>query len=155
MRSPRRLARELGPAGFIVFQLMVGGSVLAPLVHPIFAVVVAADLISGRLWSHDDSVFGTVLCWINLTTLLSGYLGSVLLGYFGLARRGLRRTAWALLLMPFYWGLLSLAAWRALIQLISNPYHWEKTEHGLARTSRQRAFADADAAVVRAVRSRV
>src|SRR4051794_9968425 len=32
--------------------------------------------------------------------------------------------------------LLSLAAWRALYQLARDPYRWEKTEHGLAKTSR-------------------
>jgi hypothetical protein len=31
--------------------------------------------------------------------------------------------------------LLSFAAWRALIQLIYAPQRWEKTEHGLAKTS--------------------
>jgi hypothetical protein len=41
-----------------------------------------------------------------------------------------------LLLMPLHWLLLSLAAWRALYQLIRDPYRWEKTEHGLAKTSR-------------------
>jgi hypothetical protein len=35
--------------------------------------------------------------------------------------------------------LLSLAAWRAHIQLICDPQRWEKTEHGLARTSRHQA----------------
>ncbi len=40
------------------------------------------------------------------------------------------------MLMPIYWLLLSLAAWRALFQLLLDPYRWEKTEHGLARTSR-------------------
>jgi len=32
---------------------------------------------------------------------------------------------------------LSLAAWRALVQLIRDPYRWEKTEHGLAKSSRR------------------
>jgi hypothetical protein len=32
--------------------------------------------------------------------------------------------------------LLSFAAWRALFQLLYAPQRWEKTEHGLARTSR-------------------
>jgi hypothetical protein len=32
--------------------------------------------------------------------------------------------------------LLSLAAWRALFQLVHDPQRWEKTEHGLAKTSR-------------------
>ena len=38
--------------------------------------------------------------------------------------------------MPLHWLLLSVAAWRALYQLLFNPFHWEKTAHGLARTSR-------------------
>ncbi|MGZ9073525.1 MAG: hypothetical protein ACXW3G_11585, partial [Rhodoplanes sp.] len=37
MRAPIRLLRELGPAGFITLQLVVGGTVLAALVHPLFS----------------------------------------------------------------------------------------------------------------------
>ena len=36
MREPVKLARELGFAGFVTFQLVVGGTVLAALVNPIF-----------------------------------------------------------------------------------------------------------------------
>jgi hypothetical protein len=58
------------------------------------------------------------------------------IGWDGLRQRGLQSSAWVLLLTPVYWLLLSLAAWRALFQLLRDPYRWEKTEHGLARTSR-------------------
>jgi hypothetical protein len=61
------------------------------------------------------------------------YIG---IAVIGLRRRRLLSCAWVLLLMPLYWLMLSLAAWRAVIQLIRDPYRWEKTEHGLARTSR-------------------
>jgi hypothetical protein len=54
-------------------------------------------------------------------------------------RRGLLSIAWVLLLTPLHWLLLSLAAWRAFYQLIVAPYAWEKTEHGLARSSRLNA----------------
>jgi hypothetical protein len=54
----------------------------------------------------------------------------------GLARRGLLGEAWILALTPLYWICLSIAAWRALYQLLTEPYRWEKTEHGLARSSR-------------------
>ncbi len=54
----------------------------------------------------------------------------------GLKRRRLLAHAWVLVLTPLYWFLLSLAAWRALFQLLYDPQRWEKTEHGLARTSR-------------------
>jgi hypothetical protein len=41
--------------------------------------------------------------------------------------------------MPVHWLLLSLASWRAVYQLIVAPYAWEKTEHGLAKSSRRAA----------------
>jgi hypothetical protein len=44
-------------------------------------------------------------------------------------------------LTPVHWLLLSLAAWRALYQLVVAPYAWEKTEHGLAKSSRLAANA--------------
>jgi len=66
-------------------------------------------------------------------------LTSAFLGWLGLMRRGLLSTAWVLLLTPLHWLLLSLAAWRAFYQLIAAPYAWEKTEHGLAKSSRLNA----------------
>ena len=68
--------------------------------------------------------------------LMFGYTASARLGVIGLSRRRLLGCAWALLLTPIYWLLLSLAAWRALFQLMRDLYRWEKTEHGLARTWR-------------------
>jgi hypothetical protein len=73
------------------------------------------------------------------------YLTSAFLGWLGLARRGLLSAAWVLLLTPLHWLLLtplhwlllSLAAWRAVYQLAVAPYAWEKTEHGLAKSSRR------------------
>ena len=61
---------------------------------------------------------------------------SAILACVGLARRGLLRSAWVLVLTPLHWLLLSLAAWRALIQLVVAPYRWEKTEHGPPQSSR-------------------
>ena len=71
------------------------------------------------------------------TTVVTGYLASGFLCTIGLIRRRLTAHAWVLAFMPLHWLLLSLAAWRALYQLIFDPYRWEKTEHGLARTSRR------------------
>ena len=72
-------------------------------------------------------------------TVVIGYLTSAFLGWHGLLRRGLLSSAWILLLTPVHWLLLSLAAWRALYQLAAAPYAWEKTEHGLAKSSRRAA----------------
>jgi glycosyltransferase XagB len=128
MRQPLRLKRELGSPGFLTLQLIVGGNVLAALVHPLFS----AALVYAAM--HDASLSLTA---IYRSSFLSGYIASAVLGWLGLARRGLLTKAWALLLTPLHWLLLSLAAWRALYQLIVCPYAWEKTTHGLAKSSRR------------------
>jgi len=108
--------------------------VLAALVHPLFMAGLAY------------TVFALPMPWANAVmadavpiftmSLLSGYASTILLDIIGLRRRGLLAHAWVLALTPLHWLLLSLAAWRALFQLIYDPQRWEKTEHGLARHSR-------------------
>jgi cellulose synthase/poly-beta-1,6-N-acetylglucosamine synthase-like glycosyltransferase len=142
MRAPARLWRELGPGGFVVFQLVIGGAVLAALVHGIFAGVLAGQLASGLLFADKASAFEQIFAGLYFVTLTTGYLLSALLGLIGLSRRRLLRSAPYLLLIPIYWLLLSFAAWRAVFQLVRAPYRWEKTEHGLARTSRRGTMTD-------------
>lgn len=50
------------------------------------------------------------------------------------------------LLLPYHL-LMSAAAWAALYDLVLRPFHWHKTEHGLARSSRRSALALAERAV--------
>ena len=133
MRSPPRLWRELRPGGFAVFQLLVGGTVLAALVHALFVAQLLYECLA-RMLVGDLASFNAMNFHISI--LAVGYLASATLGVIGLARRRLLGCAWSLLLIPIYWLLLSIAAWRALIQLAHDPYRWEKTAHGLARTSR-------------------
>ena len=75
------------------------------------------------------------IAWINLGV---GYVVSILVGVLSVWRR--RRPGLALfaLLMPVYWLLISVAAYRAVYQLVRNPYLWEKTEHGAGRPRRKR-----------------
>lgn len=136
MREPHRLLRELGWPGFCCFQLMVGGNTLAVLVHPLFLLGLTTVALTGvPLWT-SDTFTGVVLPSIYASTASLGYLVSAGLGLLGLSRRGLMANAWVLLLTPVHWLLLSIAAWRALHQLVVAPYAWEKTTHGLARHSR-------------------
>jgi hypothetical protein len=57
--------------------------------------------------------------------------------------RGLKRIAPALIWLPVYWLLMSVAIYRAFFQLLMRPHHWEKTTHlGLSagfRPQRRRA----------------
>ncbi len=139
MREPRRLLGDLGFTGFVSFQLIVGGNALAALVHPLFLGSLIYSVASGAPMWRGGSLAVTVLAALYGTSVVIGYLTSAFLGWLGLMRRGLLSTAWVLLLTPLHWLLLSLAAWRAFYQLIVAPYAWEKTEHGLAKSSRLNA----------------
>jgi hypothetical protein len=134
MRRPRRLLRDLGPAGVFAFQLLLAGNVLAALVHPVFTVALCYALLMNGPLGVLGAMGGAAPLYV--ATLLCGYASAIVLNASGLGRRGLLRHAWVLALTPAYWFLLSFAAWRALFQLWRDPQRWEKTEHGRARTSR-------------------
>ena len=139
MRDPARLVRELTLPGALAFQLFLACNVLAALVHPVFM----AGLGYALLASSPLQLIGTMnAAPVFVATLLGGYASAIAIDLIGLRRRGLLAHAWALLLTPLYWLLLSLAAWRALYQLVCDPQRWEKTEHGLAKTSRLSAASD-------------
>jgi glycosyltransferase XagB len=134
MRHPVRLCRELGLPGTLVFQILLAANVLAALIHPLFMAGLGYTVMAlpmpwaSAVLEHAAPIFAT--------SLFAGYASSIVLDLIGLRRRGLLMQAWVLLLTPLHWLLLSVAAWRAVFQLMSDPQRWEKTEHGLTRTLR-------------------
>ncbi len=69
------------------------------------------------------------LFFFDLATVSLGYLAMARLAWVTLPvrRLGLVRTGlWGL---PLYWLFISVAAWRALWQLFTDPHAWEKTQH--------------------------
>jgi cellulose synthase/poly-beta-1,6-N-acetylglucosamine synthase-like glycosyltransferase len=134
MRRPLRLVRELRLHGAIVFQLFLACNVLAALIHPFFMAFLCYSLVMQpplRALGAMGEAAG-----VFVATLFAGYISTMALELIGLRRRRLLAHAWVLVLMPFYWFLLSLAAWRAVLQLVYDPQGWEKTQHGLAKHSR-------------------
>lgn len=134
MRAPVKLWRELGTRGFLTLNIAIGGNVLTALVHPLFVGAMIYTLVTQGLDAETWLTSGP-FAWLHALAIGSGYAAAMLIGWIGLSRRNLRRSAWVLAMIPVYWLLLSVAAWRALHQLVTHPYRWEKTQHGLARSS--------------------
>ena len=132
MRDPRALWRELGPRGFLAFQIMIAGTVFSALVHPWFYALVAFDLATQGMLALPQSPLGWPFWLIACFDLSVGYLASMALGLLALRRRGYMRLLPQIPLMPIYWLLISAAAYRALWQFATARFEWEKTEHGLA-----------------------
>ncbi len=141
MRQPLRLTADLGLRGVLGIHVLMGALVLSALVHPLFYVLLAYHAWTSQMLAWSDTPAGQtlwVIAWINLT---AGYLVSIAVGAVSVCHRGRPRLALSALMMPFTWLLVSAAAYRALYQLATDPYRWDKTEHGVApRAKRRRRY---------------
>lgn len=138
-RQPWKLNAELGARGALGFHAVMGGLVLSALVHPLFYVLLAYHAWSGELFAPAASVAGTAFWTVAAINLAAGYAMSIFVGALSAWRRGQPGLALSALLMPVCWLLVSAAAYRAIYQLATDPYLWEKTEHGLRPKSRRRS----------------
>jgi cellulose synthase/poly-beta-1,6-N-acetylglucosamine synthase-like glycosyltransferase len=141
MRNPFRLWREIGPRGFWGFQVMVLATPMLPLLNPIYWVMIL-------LWYgwHADWIPqffpGPIYYMAAAEFMLGNFLfvfsnvAGVYWVIYELEKRQQYVFSYSLvkfaLLTPVYWVLMSLAAVKAAWQLITKPFYWEKTTHGLA-----------------------
>jgi cellulose synthase/poly-beta-1,6-N-acetylglucosamine synthase-like glycosyltransferase len=130
-RRPLHLIRTTGVLGFIGFVFFIGGTALSGLLNPIFWALYVFWLIA--LWHSFDPMFPQLLLFLSLLNLLAGNGAFIYLSMLAPIHRG-----W-LNLIPYgltvigYWVLMSIAAYRALWQLLRNPFYWEKTQHGQSK----------------------
>jgi cellulose synthase/poly-beta-1,6-N-acetylglucosamine synthase-like glycosyltransferase len=129
MRNPWRLLRELGTAGFLHFQIVVGGSVFATLLNPLFWFLAALWFLF-RIEALTSLFPGPVFA-LGVTCLFAGNFAFVYLGAIGCYRRRYWDLVKVTLLAPGYWIMMSYSGWRAFFQFFADPFKWEKTQHGL------------------------
>lgn len=123
MRDPVRTAREMGLAAFASMQLVLAGGLIAAFAHgPLAFIVLTAMLSPYDLLSAADFVLA-----------LSGYCVAIFAALTASALSNNLSHARAAFTMPLYWPLSTLAAVRALWELIFRPHHWSKTTHGVSQ----------------------
>lgn len=131
MRRPVAFTRQVGPMGVLGFVMFVGGTLLSGLLNPVFWAVFLAWAVTKA--AGFDIFFPPALLYLSLFNLLAGNGLLIFLMMLAPFRRNwLELTPWAPTVVA-YWVLLSIAAWKGLFQLITRPFYWEKTEHGLSR----------------------
>ena len=131
MRKPIELYRSLGHIGFWGFQFFIGGSVLSTLFSPLLLLMYVFWLITN---THVfDVYFPPIILYISLFNLLAGNGFLIYLSMIGAFKRHYYNLIPYGLTMPFYWLLMSFAAYKGLWQLIHNPFYWEKTTHGISK----------------------
>lgn len=143
-RHPVKLVRRVGLKQALGFGMLVAGTPLTFLMSPIL----------WGLWTYwiftrseiFAAAFPAVTLYISMFNLLIGNMLTIYLGMLAIFKRRQFRLVLAALLNPVYWLLHSVAAYKALGQLVTRPFYWEKTEHGLTRHDARRPAADAASA---------
>ncbi len=135
-RHPGALLADLGWGGTAAVLVLTAGPFASTLLHPICVGLLFWHLARGDFWDPGSNWVEVGISALTYVTLVVGYGSAALTLHTGLRRRGMALRAGLLLSFPFYWLLLSLAAWRAVTDLVRRPHHWEKTAHGIS-TRRQ------------------
>ena len=137
-RLPGQLYRDLGIFALIGFHLYSGGVLLSALVFPIFCAMVGYEIWSGGFLMSSQSMMDDAIWAVAIFNIIAAYFGTVIATIIAAIRQGKTGLVVGAFAMPLYWLLISLAAYRALYQLMTAPHRWEKTEH-TPRTVRFRA----------------
>ena len=129
-RHPLSLARTAGIRRTLGFMLLIAGTpVTFLLVLPLYVVFAASMLIPSGAYAR---FFPGWVLYLGLVNLIAGNSLMIYVCMMGAFKRGrYKLVGWALL-NPLYWILHSIAAYKALWQLITRPHYWEKTVHGLS-----------------------
>jgi cellulose synthase/poly-beta-1,6-N-acetylglucosamine synthase-like glycosyltransferase len=133
-RQTASLIAQSGLKGFLAFQFFIGGAVLSAIVNPLLWIVCILSYLFpglfpaglGQISAAGAIGTNSILAWLALSAAI---------------RCGDRRLLPCGLTVAFYWLLISVAAWRGLWQLVTKPFHWEKTTHGLSRHAAEPADA--------------
>ena len=126
-RAHGELRRRLGPGGVAHFHLLFGAGCLCLLMNPFYWALTAVWFSTGSRW-----ISGFFPLWVLVPALLSFLAGNaafVLSAMLGCLRRRYYRLLPMCLLIPIYWVLMSVGAWKGALQLITKPFFWEKTPH--------------------------
>jgi cellulose synthase/poly-beta-1,6-N-acetylglucosamine synthase-like glycosyltransferase len=130
-REPVKLWRELGTRKTLAIHLTLGFSTVTTLVNPLMWALTLSYFIFGPQWM--EPLFPPVVLYGGMFAMIAGNALMCYALMLGCLKRGLYAAVRAMLTVPLYWALMSVAAYKAFGQLLqpSKRHFWELTEHGL------------------------
>jgi hypothetical protein len=129
MRDPVKLARDLGPRGFLGFGLVGTGLIASSLIYPAYLLTLGILFTKPMILWGDGGVFAAAVAGLNLFNLAGGLAAMGQLSSRALKLRQRNEHPRWLPLLPIYWLLMSYASYRAIWELVMRPHHWAKTPH--------------------------
>jgi len=130
LRSPRELGKDVHWKGILHLSAFVGATPVLAVLNPLFWAMTIIWFIAHPVFLLE--IFPAPVYYVGL---LLWSLGNFILWYLTLltARHTMQNgLVVAAMLVPLYWIMMSIAAVKAILQLVITPSFWEKTVHGLA-----------------------
>jgi glycosyltransferase XagB len=131
IRNLKEFSRDIKHPDVFTFQLVIGGKVLSMFINPfLWIVTISYFAFRAVVGPAIESFYPMPVLYLAVFSLIFGnflymyyyMVGCVKRNYFDLIKYAL--------ITPVYWLAMSLAAWRALFEVMSNPHYWNKTVHG-------------------------
>ncbi|CAN5834886.1 glycosyltransferase [soil metagenome] len=132
LRHPLELRREIGTKAILRFISMTGAVPLGNAFNLLFWFALLC-WVAGRP-PVVDQLFPPVTYYMCLALFIVIAPLAVFVGLVVCHSQGKPYMWWAAILVPIYWILQSIAAIKAIYQLIFRPFFWEKTVHGLSQS---------------------
>lgn len=126
---PIRLTRDLGLRRTLLSLNSFGASYFLPFANPFLWLAFL-----GSLWpDYFPQILPPVPGWllaIGIFNLVFGNLAYVTTAVLSALRNRRLDLVPFVIFLPAYWLLISVATYRAMVQFLTRPFYWEKTEHG-------------------------
>jgi cellulose synthase/poly-beta-1,6-N-acetylglucosamine synthase-like glycosyltransferase len=122
LREPCKGISEIGLIRWCSAVCLLGGAVLSSVVHGLLVIwLLMLALVPG--WTLPGEA---------VVLLLSGFSVHILVSFLSMGQITFARLC-GVMTAPLYWPLQTLAALKAIRELFTAPYFWDKTEHGVTR----------------------
>ncbi|MDE3235739.1 MAG: glycosyltransferase [Bacteroidota bacterium] len=133
MRNPVKLVRRIGWGGFFGFNFFIGGTSFTFLLYPVLLFFFVLYLIFK--FAGIREVFPDWVLYVSIFNFIAGNVLMVYVNMLAVFKRRYYELILFAILNPIYWLMHSRAAYKGLWQLITKPFYWEKTNHGLTKVS--------------------
>ncbi|MFA5308908.1 MAG: glycosyltransferase [Dehalococcoidales bacterium] len=129
-RHPLKAIKAMGFSRWFSYTLLIGGTPATFLLSPIMWILFICSYFL-NISGHFE--VPAILLYLATFNLFAGNILVILIAMMGaFPRKNYNLIPYALL-SPIYWMLQSVGAYKGLWQLLTKPYYWEKTAHGITK----------------------
>jgi glycosyltransferase involved in cell wall biosynthesis len=119
------------PKHALLFHLLMGGKISFILINPfLWIATISYFVLNQYVGETIEYLYPSTVFYMAVTSLVFGNFLFIYYYMIGVIKREQWNLVKYVLLIPFYWILISVAGYMAIYQLLFKPHYWEKTIHG-------------------------